>query len=842
MHPRALSANLRNLSVTDFLGLCDAIARLAETSPSDRGGMLELCESGLQVFRSAAALNASFRYAARRRVLAVRSSGHGQAESKTTAPARHARAISATAIRLHSFGGFVPSPNSTATADATSTTSTAVYHHASLLDVRGLQRAAAALYDTLTARVTPANRALDEFLLEAVTSSVSQIATVSLQLQSVEQLRAVLVLLISTLVWSSTGKGDGSAKGSANRRPSVQKKWEQQVSTLWISLGKLRRNAKGVLAQWILTLPPAPSSSSASSASSSAAATPNPPQGRLLIRRMVSLLDANLVAHLRAGKSPPQNSSAYMLAQILQDLHTVSSSMDTGGRSTTSGGGGTAAASVVKKLLEAKPSAGDTTATSTSTSSSSSSSHDDSIFYSAVASKYSPQHLVNQYTLWAREKRGMGNAGFSVCKFPFLLRPDVKRKLMEIESQLQMQHMYQAAQQSSFAQLFSRGGGGGGRSPQESPFLGIQVRRSHIVEDSISVARKLSTTAQGARDLKKKLKVQFRGEAGVDAGGVTKEYFQLLTQEIMGSKFGMWIDVGGDAAAGKWFNAATFESTDTFAMVGLLLGLGIYNGVVLDLHFPRAVYRKLLGQPLTLSDMRELQPAVVDGMAQLLAYEEPDGAAEAMATVEDLFGLVFEASYLAVDGTPINQELKPGGSEIPVTADNREEYVAAYLQWYMEDLIAEQFDAFAKGFTSVVNGLTLGLFSPWELELMVEGEQRLDFVALREIAVYEGGYSKDHMTIRRFWDICVGGGADDFGDDERLKLLRFFSGAARAPMGGLGKLVPPLKIQRMSPDSDKLPTAATCFNTLLLPDYASRGKMKEKLLVAIENASGFGLE
>ena len=48
-------------------------------------------------------------------------------------------------------------------------------------------------------------------------------------------------------------------------------------------------------------------------------------------------------------------------------------------------------------------------------------------------------------------------------------------------------------------------------------------------------------------------------------------------------------------------------------------------------------------------------------------------------------------------------------------------------------LIAEQFDAFAKGFRSVVNGLTLQLFSPWELELMVEGEQELDFAALKKI-------------------------------------------------------------------------------------------------------------
>ena len=263
---------------------------------------------------------------------------------------------------------------------------------------------------------------------------------------------------------------------------------------------------------------------------------------------------------------------------------------------------------------------------------------------------------------------------------------------------------------------------------------------------------------------------------------------------------------------------------------------------MLDVHFPRAVYRKLLEQPITLSDMRQLQPDVVKGMAQLLTYEEPENAEDTMTSVEDVFGLVFEASYLAVDGTPIRQELKVGGGDIPVTVDNREEYVTAYLDWYMKDLIADQFDAFSRGFRSVVNGLTLQLFSPWELELMVEGEQKLDFLALKKATIYEGGYSEDHMTIRRFWDICIGGGNDGFGNEERLKLLRFFSGAARAPMGGLGKLVPPLKIQRMSPDTDKLPTAATCFNTLLLPDYSSRSKMKQKLLVAIENAAGFGLE
>jgi HECT-domain (ubiquitin-transferase) len=49
-------------------------------------------------------------------------------------------------------------------------------------------------------------------------------------------------------------------------------------------------------------------------------------------------------------------------------------------------------------------------------------------------------------------------------------------------------------------------------------------------------------------------------------------------------------------------------------------------------------------------------------------------------------------------------------------------------------------------------------------------------------------------------------------------------------------------IQRDGPDSDKLPTSHTCFNTLLLPEYASRDKMLNRLKLAIMNAEGFGLE
>jgi hypothetical protein len=49
-------------------------------------------------------------------------------------------------------------------------------------------------------------------------------------------------------------------------------------------------------------------------------------------------------------------------------------------------------------------------------------------------------------------------------------------------------------------------------------------------------------------------------------------------------------------------------------------------------------------------------------------------------------------------------------------------------------------------------------------------------------------------------------------------------------------------VQRSGPDSDLLPTAHTCFNVLLLPEYASKEKLRERLAVAMANAEGFGLQ
>lgn len=141
-----------------------------------------------------------------------------------------------------------------------------------------------------------------------------------------------------------------------------------------------------------------------------------------------------------------------------------------------------------------------------------------------------------------------------------------------------------------------------------SPFLELRVRREHLIEDSLS---QLSTADR--TELVKEMKVQFVGEEGIDEGGVSKEWFQLIVKEIFDPKYGMFIH--DELNRLQWFNSASRDFPE-FELIGILLGLAIYNGVILDLHLPVVVYKKLLGHKLTLEDVNQINP--VSNPAQFL--------------------------------------------------------------------------------------------------------------------------------------------------------------------------------------------------------------------------------
>lgn len=285
----------------------------------------------------------------------------------------------------------------------------------------------------------------------------------------------------------------------------------------------------------------------------------------------------------------------------------------------------------------------------------------------------------------------------------------------------------------------------------------------------------------------------------------------------------MWTNKYQDGTI-TWFNAECSWNDEGYFLSGVLVGLAVYNSVVLDVHFPQAVYRKLLGCPLGLEDM--VDEEVKRGLQSLLDYDGND--------VEDVFCLSFDVAWTDL-GVEKRRDLQPNGSNIPVTADNKEEYVLLYTEWLLQDSIYPQYDAFERGFMRVMEDSSFELLRSEELELLVAGTPDLDFEAFRKNATYEG-FTEDSDVIQNFWKFI-----NSASREEQVHFLKFTTGSPKAPVGGLGTIE--LKIQRAGPDSNHLPTSHTCFNTLLLPDYGCNYfKLADRLGRAVLECEGFGLK
>lgn len=347
----------------------------------------------------------------------------------------------------------------------------------------------------------------------------------------------------------------------------------------------------------------------------------------------------------------------------------------------------------------------------------------------------------------------------------------------------------------------------------QSTSFHLQVRRNNLLADA-----REAILSKPAHQLAKQLRVTFIGEEGVDEGGLRKEFFQICWTELFElsdrEDFRLFVEVENGLF---WFNPRlpeTDNNSNTLTLVGILLALAIYNGVLVAPRFPVLLFKKLLNWPLQLEDYSEIDPVLVKSINRLSEC--------------DLEGL-----YHVVPGYK-DFELIPNGSNIPVKSLNL--YTSSLSAFLLNTSIAWQFAAFQAGFESVSQNSVIYGYRPEELFSLAYGSEMFCISDLIDIASYEGGYSESSPQITWFWQLVI----NHFTSEEQAAFLAFVTGSSRAPLGGLKKLKS-FTITLVPGDSDRLPTAHTCFNTLLLPQYSTQLKLETKLRLALQHNRGFGL-
>uniref|UniRef100_A0A8B9VHH6 HECT and RLD domain containing E3 ubiquitin protein ligase 4 n=1 Tax=Anas zonorhyncha TaxID=75864 RepID=A0A8B9VHH6_9AVES len=409
--------------------------------------------------------------------------------------------------------------------------------------------------------------------------------------------------------------------------------------------------------------------------------------------------------------------------------------------------------------------------------------------------------IRNDYVNWVQQQVfGMlTDTPVTICTYPFVFDAQAKTTLLQTDAIIQMQMAVDQAHRQNLSSLFLP------VFESVNPCLILMVRRDNIVGDAVEVLRKTKNV-----DYKKPLKVIFVGEEAVDAGGVRKEFFLLIMRELLDPKYGMFRYY--EESRLIWFSDKTFEDSDLFHLIGVVCGLAIYNFTIVDLHFPLALYKKLLNKKPSLDDLKELMPDV---------------------------GRLFFENFKKTPDIHTNRmnkikELVPNGADIPVIKQNRQDFVDAYVDYIFNKSVASLFSAFHAGFHKVCGGKVLQLFQPSELQAMVIGNTNYDWKELEKNTEYKGEYWADHSTIKIFWEVF-----HELPLEKKKQFLLFLTGSDRIPILGMKCLK--LVIQPTGGGEGYLPVAHTCFNLLDLPKYTDKETLKSKLIQAIDHYEGFSL-
>ena len=354
----------------------------------------------------------------------------------------------------------------------------------------------------------------------------------------------------------------------------------------------------------------------------------------------------------------------------------------------------------------------------------------------------------------------------------------------------------------------------------------VKIRREHILEDGYVQLSGLSP-----EQLKGTIRVEFvselgMAEAGIDRTGVFKEFLEEVVKKAFDADRGLFVHTSSQRIQ----PSPTSELADPnhvrlFEFVGRMLGKALYEGIVLDLPLADFFVAKFLGKINSLDELPSLDKQLHSSLDHLKRYD---------GDVENDLCLSFVVDEEAF-GERRTVELIDGGRVMPVTADNRIEYIHLIADYHLNKRLATQSKAVVAGLTQVVPAGWLRFFTTPELQRLIGGDDvALDVADLKRHTRYAGGYNEFSPTIRDLWAVLA-----DFSREDRALLLKFVTSCSKPPLLGFAHLQPPFTVQCVSSDGNevpsvmaffgmgrketsRLPSSATCFNLLKLPNFKSR--------------------
>lgn len=349
------------------------------------------------------------------------------------------------------------------------------------------------------------------------------------------------------------------------------------------------------------------------------------------------------------------------------------------------------------------------------------------------------------------------------------------------------------------------------------------VSREAIFADSFSVV--MSKQPEFFRG---KLTIIFANEPGLDYGGVSREFFFLLSHEIFNPLYGLFSYSSHENYTLQINPHSNInpDHLEYFHFVGRIIGIAIFHKKFLDAYFVSSFYKQILDQQVTLEDVETIDSGLYKSLVWM--QENP---------VEDL------CQVFSVDdecfGERIEQDLIPDGRNVDVTDDNKGQYIDLIVQWRAISRVQEQMSQIKKGLFEIIPRELFASFEWNDLEFLISGISEIDVKDWKANTIYRNCSADDPM-VAWFWKAVE----EDFDNVKRANLLQFSTGTSRIPVNGFKDLQGsdgPRKFTiEVVSERNILPRSHTCFNRIDLPQYDDYETFLARISMAIECSEGFG--
>lgn len=364
-----------------------------------------------------------------------------------------------------------------------------------------------------------------------------------------------------------------------------------------------------------------------------------------------------------------------------------------------------------------------------------------------------------------------------------------------------------------------------------------RIRREHVLDDAFKAF------AHTGSSFKDRILVEFYSEdggleAGIDGGGLTKEFLSCVVEQGFDPRTGLFCETSQHEIypdpqilmrMQKKIDVAEQEKRLHYIyFLGKIVGKCIFENVLIDVAFAPFFLKKFnsLNARNLINDLKYLDSDMYRSLMKLL-HMSPDELA--------LLELTFTVDEL-VDGVPQKFELIPDGEDTVVTTSNRLYFVDKMANFKLNLSLHGQYRAFMQGLGEMVSLRYLDMFDYLEVQMLISGRNaNIDVADWKEHVEY-GGYLENDVTVQYFWQVV-----EEFSPRDKAKLLKYVTSVHKAPLMGFALLSPRFGIRNAGRELDRLPTASTCVNLLKLPDYQDKEMVRKKLLYVINMDAGFDL-